>query len=166
VSPEDLVTALRERFEDVLLARGEVTVVLAPGDVAAGLSWLGEQPTLSFDFLSCVSAADGPGTDPRFWVTYELRSLQHHHRVRVKTGVAGEEPRLPSVTPAFPTANWQEREIFDLFGVVFEGHPNLRRILLPEDWDGHPLRKDEELGGVHTWFHGARVPPVDERGMA
>jgi NADH-quinone oxidoreductase subunit C len=78
---------------------------------------------------------------------------------------AGDE-RLPSVIPLFPTANWHERETFDFYGIVFDGHPDLTRILLPDDWEGFPLRKDEPLGGVPTWFRGARMPPIDERGMA
>ena len=73
---------------------------------------------------------------------------------------------VPSVTPMFPTADWHERETFDFYGIVFDGHPDLTRILLPDDWQGYPLRKDESLGGVPTWFHGATMPPVDERGMA
>ncbi len=166
MNAEHLASALRERFDDVVLARGEVTVLVPADDVPATLDGLREDAALSFDFLSCVSATDGPGADPRFWVTYELRSMQYHHRVRVKAGLSGSDPRVPSVTPSFPTADWQEREIYDLFGIVFDGHPRLRRILLPADWDGHPLRKDEELGGVPTWFHGARVPPVDKREMA
>jgi NADH-quinone oxidoreductase subunit C len=72
---------------------------------------------------------------------------------------------VPSVTTLFPTADWHERETWDLFGVVFDGHPDLDRILLPSDWEGHPLRKDEELGGVGTSYKGAFIPPVDERTM-
>ena len=166
MSPEEIAEAVRGRFADVVLAHGEVTLLLDPGEAPAALAWLRDEPSLAMDFLACVSATDGPGVQPRFWVTYELRSMTARHRVRVKAGLAGEDPRVPSVTPDWPTANWQEREIFDLFGIVFEGHPNLRRILMPEDWQCHPLRKDEELGGVQTWFHGARVPPVDQRGMA
>jgi NADH-quinone oxidoreductase subunit C len=165
VSPEEIAGAVRGRFPDVVLAHGEVTVLVEPADVPEALVWLRDDPGLAFDLLACVDATDGPGSDPRFWVTYELRSLTEHHRLRVKAGLPGEDPRVPSVTPDWPTANWQERELFDLFGIVFDGHPNLRRILMPEDWEGHPLRKDEELGGVETWFEGARVPPVDRRGM-
>jgi NADH-quinone oxidoreductase subunit C len=72
---------------------------------------------------------------------------------------------VPSVVTLFPTADWHERETWDLFGIVFDGHPDLDRILLPGDWEGHPLRKDEELGGVGTQYKGAFIPPVDERTM-
>src|SRR5678815_5073257 len=106
---------------------------------------------------------DRPGGDPRFWVVYELSSSELHHRLRVKVGLPEVDPRIPSVTALFPTADWHERETYDFFGVVFEGHPDLRRILLPDDWEGWPLRKTEELGGVNTRYHGAFIPPVDRR---
>ena len=88
------------------------------------------------------------------------------HRMRVKVGLGDADATVPTVTPLFPTANWHEREVFDFYGIVFEGHPELTRILMPADWEGYPLRKDEPLGGVPTWFHGATMPPIDERGMA
>jgi NADH-quinone oxidoreductase subunit C len=96
---------------------------------------------------------------------YELRSVEHAHRLRVKVGLSDDDPTVPTVTSLFPTADWHEREVWDLFGIVFDGHPNLERILLPDDWEGHPLRKDEELGGVGTQYKGAFIPPVDERTM-
>jgi len=130
------------------------------------LAWLRDEPGLRFDFLSSMTATDHPGRTPRFWLSYEMRSMGERHRVRVKVGLPGEDPTAPSVTALFPTADWHERECFDFFGIVFDGHPNLTRILLPDDWEGYPLRKDEELGGVPTWFQGARFPPVDKRGMA
>jgi NADH-quinone oxidoreductase subunit C len=84
----------------------------------------------------------------------------------VKVGLSDDDPTVPSITPLYPTANWHEREVYDFFGIGFEGHPSLTRILLPDDWEGYPLRKDEELGGVDTRFHGAFHPPVDTRTMA
>jgi NADH-quinone oxidoreductase subunit C len=83
--------------------------------------------------------------------------------MRVRVGVSGSDPRLPSVTSLFPTADWHERETYDFYGIEFEGHPDLRRILLPDGWEGWPLRKDEELGGVDTRYRGAFIPPVDRR---
>jgi NADH-quinone oxidoreductase subunit C len=163
VRPAELAERVREHLPDVLMARGEVTVVVDRSELVDTLVRLRDQPDLSFRFLSSVTATDHPGKDPRFWVIYELRSVEHAHRLRVKVGVPAEDPRAPSVTAMFPTADWHEREIYDLFGVVFDGHPDLDRILLPDDWEGYPLRKDEELGGVGTQYHGAFIPPVDER---
>jgi len=163
VSPEELASRLRERFPDTLLARGEVTVVVDRGELLAALAALRDAPDLSLRFLSSVTATDHPGREPRFWVAYELRSLEHRHRVRVKVGLPGDDPRVPSAVPLFPTADWHERETYDFFGIVFEGHPNLARILLPDGWEGYPLRKDEPLGGVDTRYRGAFVPPVDRR---
>ena len=165
MSPEELRDRLRERFPDALLARGEVTLFVDRSELLDALVRLRDQPDLSFGFLSSVTATDHPGREPRLWAMYELRSVQHAHRVRLKVGLPADDPHVPSVTPLFPTADWHERETFDLFGVVFDGHPDLVRILLPEDWEGHPLRKDEELGGVGTDYHGAFIPPVDERTM-
>lgn len=161
--PVELADRVRGHFSDVLVARDEVTIVVDRDDVRAAFAMLRDDPDLSFDFLSCVTAADWPDREPRFWVVYELRSMTANHRVRLKVGVPEADPRLPSVTALFPTANWQEREVFDFYGIEFDGHPDLARILLPDDWEGFPLRKDEELGGVNTRFHGAFIPPVDRR---
>ena len=166
MSPDDLADAVRGRFHDVLVARGEVVVVVEPDELLEALAWLRDEPGVELGFLSSMTATDHPGTEPRYWVAYELRSMPRRHRLRVKVGAPSDDPRVPSVTALFPTANWHERETYDFYGVVFDGHPDLTRMLLPEDWDGHPLRKDEPLGGVPTWFEGARVPPIDERGMA
>ena len=113
--------------------------------------------------MASVSATDWPAHDPRFWMAYELASWEHIHRLRVKVGVPEGDDRVPSVAPMFPTADWHERETYDMFGITFDGHPDLRRILMPDDWVGHPLRKTEELGGVDTAFRGAFMPPVDRR---
>ena len=99
------------------------------------------------------------------WVVYHLRSRQHGHRLRVKVGLLQDDLRIPTVTGIHPTADWQEREVFDMFGVTFDGHPDLRRILMPDEWEGHPLRKDQPLGGVPTQYKGASVPPPDQRGV-
>jgi NADH-quinone oxidoreductase subunit C len=165
VKPAELAARVGERFPDVLVARGEVTIVVDCVELIDALVRLRDQPDLSFGFLASVTATDHPDREPRFWMVYELRSVEHAHRLRVKVALPGDDPHVSSVTPLFPTANWHERETWDLFGIVFDGHPDLTRILLPDDWEGHPLRKDEELGGVPTRFHGAFIPPVDERTM-
>jgi len=161
VTPAELADRVRTRYPDVAVARDEATVVVGREELLEALGALRQE--LGLDSLISVTATDWPGRDPRFWVAYELYSNEHHNRLRVKVGLSEDDPRIPSVTAAFPTADWHERETYDFYGIVFEGHPDLRRILLPEDWEGWPLRKTEELGGVNTRFHGAFIPPVDQR---
>ncbi|HEX9235164.1 MAG TPA: NADH-quinone oxidoreductase subunit C [Actinomycetota bacterium] len=160
-----LAERLRDRFAEVLEARGEVTVTVGADQLLRALEHLRTEQDLSFGFLADLTATDWPRADPRFWVAYHVASLEHHHRVRVKVGLSARDPRIPTVTPLYPTANWLEREAFDFFGIVFEGHPDLRRIEMPEGWVGHPLRKDEPLAGVNTRYRGAFIPPPDERGV-
>ncbi len=166
MTAERLAEIVAERYPDVVVARGEVSVVVDRGELLEALGWLREQPELSMDFLSSVTATHWPDRDPAFWVAYELRSMSLHQRLRVKVSCTETDASVPSVTPLFATANWLERETYDFYGIDFAGHPDLTRILLPADWEGHPLRKDEPLGGVPTWFKGATMPPIDERGMA
>jgi NADH-quinone oxidoreductase subunit C len=163
VNVAELAERVRARVPDVLVARGEATVLVERDRLIETLGTLREDEELRLDFLSSVTATDWPGREPRFRVVYELSSTEHHHRLRVKVGLPEDDPHVPSVTGLFPTANWHERETYDFYGVVFDGHPNLRRILLPEGWEGWPLRKTEELGGVDTRYHGAFIPPVDRR---
>ncbi|HSJ49706.1 MAG TPA: NADH-quinone oxidoreductase subunit C [Actinomycetota bacterium] len=164
--PAELAERVRTHAPDVVVAREEVSVVLDRGMLVRTLSAVRDDPELALDFLVSVTATDWPGRRPRFWVTYELASTEHHHRLRVKVGLEDHDPRLPSVVSLFATADWHERETFDFYGIEFEGHPYLRRILLPEGWEGWPLRKDEELGGVNTRYKGgAFIPPVDRRVM-
>lgn len=163
MSARDLTERLRKRFPDTVEALGEVTVVVDRAELPDAVAYLRDDAALSLRWLSSLTATDWPGQAPRFWMAYELYSLEHGHRVRVKVGVPEEDPSVPSVTDAYPTANWHEREVFDFYGIVFEGHPDLQRIILPDDWEGHPLRKDHALGGVRTQFRGAFIPPVDQR---
>jgi NADH-quinone oxidoreductase subunit C len=160
-----LAGRIGDHFSDVWVAREEVTVAVGRDELVDALIRLRDRSDLAFGFLSSVTATDHPEKEPRFWIVYELRSVEHAHRLRVKVGLSADDPHVPSVTRLFPTADWHERETWDLFGIVFDGHPDLERILLPDDWEGHPLRKDEELGGVGTQYHGAFIPPVDERTM-
>ncbi len=165
IASDDLVQRLRERFPDVVVGRGEATVAVSRGELLASLRWLRSEPDLAFDAVSDVSCTDWPGREPRVWMAYHLYSTRHGHRMRVKVGLPGGDLRVDSIAPDFPTADWQEREVFDFFGVVFDGHPDLRRIIMPEGWEGYPLRKDHPLGGVPTQYKGAFVPPPDERGL-
>ncbi len=163
MTPDGLAERLRGDFPEALVARGQAMVSVDASALVPALERLRADPDLAFDFLSSVTATDWPGRTPRFWLAYELYSMTHRHRVRVKVGLPQDEPRVPSVTSLFPTANWHEREVYDMFGVVFDGHPDLTRILLPDGWQGHPQRKTEELGGVNTQYKGAFIPPVDQR---
>ncbi len=159
----ELADRVRPRLPDVVVARDEATVLVGRDDLLETLAWLRSEADLGFDFLASLTATDWPDRAPRYWVVYELLSTVRKHRIRVKVGLVEEDARVPSVAPIFPTADWFERETFDFYGIVFVGHPNLTRILLPDDWEGHPLRKTEDLGGVDTRFKGAFIPPVDRR---
>jgi NADH-quinone oxidoreductase subunit C len=123
-----------------------------------------DDPSLRFELCSSVSGVDYLSSDPRrLHVVYHLTSMTYRRRIRLEVAVTAEDPHVPSVTGVYPTADWQERETFDMFGVVFDGHPSLTRILMPDDWDGHPQRKDYPLGGVPVEYHDATIPPPDTR---
>jgi NADH-quinone oxidoreductase subunit C len=126
---------------------------------------LRDEPNLRFEMCASVSGADYPAdpTGRRLHVVHHLVSMTWRRRVRLEVAVSVEDPHLPSVTAIWPGANWHERETWDMFGIVFDGHPGLTRILMPDDWPGHPQRKDYPLGGVPVEYKGAQVPPPDER---
>ena len=154
---------VRTSFPDVVVARDEASVIVGRAELLGALGSFRDDPELGLDFLSSVTANDRPGRDPRFWVVYELASTDHHHRLRVKVGVSEDDPHVPSVTGVFPTADWYERETYDFFGIVYEGHHALTRIMMPDDWIGHPQRKDYPLGGIPVEYKGATIPPPDQR---
>ncbi|NJL33115.1 MAG: NADH-quinone oxidoreductase subunit C [Chloroflexaceae bacterium] len=114
--------------------------------------WLRDEADLQYTLLENLCGVDYLGRLPRFEVVYHLFSFQNAHRLCLKVGVPEEHPVVPSVTSVWPTANWHERETYDMFGIVFEGHPSLERILMPEEWAGHPLRKDVPLGYEEVAF--------------
>jgi NADH-quinone oxidoreductase subunit C len=117
--------------------------------------------------LGSVSGVDylaREGVDgERLHVVYHLTSMTYRRRIRLEVALTSADPHVPSVVAIYPTADWQERETWDMFGVIFDGHPALTRILMPDDWDGHPQRKDYALGGVPIEYKGATIPPPDER---
>lgn len=168
--PDDmqpLLTGLRERFPEAVLQtaehRGEVTVELDRGHLVEVATWLRDDPATRFRLLSDLSGTDYPERADRISVDYHLYSFDHNARLRLKVRVPVEDPHVPTVTGVWQTANWHEREVYDFFGVRFDGHPNLVRILMPEDWEGYPHRKDYPLGGVDVQYRGAHVPPPDRR---
>jgi NADH-quinone oxidoreductase subunit C len=131
----------------VIEFRGETTVVVPIERLVRTAEYLATEPSLRFSFLSDITTVDRYPIEPRFEVNYHLLSIERRERLRLKVRVPGSEPVVPSVTAVWPTANWHEREIFDLFGIRFQGHPDLRRILMPEEWEGYPLRKDYPVEG-------------------
>lgn len=132
---------------DVIEFRGEITVVVPREHLARAAEFLATEPSLRFSFLSDITIVDRFPIEPRFELNYQLLSLDRRERLRLRVWVNSNDPVVSSVTSIWPTANWHERESFDLFGVRFEGHPDLKRILMPEDWEGHPLRKDYPTEG-------------------
>lgn len=127
--------------------RDELTIVVERSAIRDACAILRDDRELQFNFLSDITAVDWYPNEPRFDVVYHLLSIPRLQRVRLKVKLAGGDPALPSITSVWPSANYFEREIYDLFGVRFSGHPNLRRIMMPEDWEGHPLRKDYPVEG-------------------
>jgi NADH-quinone oxidoreductase subunit C len=134
---------------ETVFFRGHGTLVIEPARVRWTLAQLRER---GYGFLASVHGLDYFPHEPRFGVIYELLDMSRVDRITVKALLDGEQPRVESVTPDWPTANHQEREVFDMFGVSFEGHPDLRRILMPEDYEGHPQRRDFPLGGEPVAF--------------
>jgi NADH-quinone oxidoreductase subunit C len=132
---------------EVIEFRGETTIVVPPQHLVRAAEFLVSEPALRFTFLSDITAVDRFPMEPRFELNYQMLSIERGLRLRLRVRLPGSEPSVPSVTGVWPTANWHERENFDLFGIRFNGHPDLRRILLPDDWEGYPLRKDYPVEG-------------------
>ena len=127
--------------------RNELSIYVAADAIREACTVLRDAPELAYNFLSDITCVDWYPAEPRFEVIYHLLSISRKQRVRLKVQLPANEPRLESVTSVWPAANYFEREVFDLFGVHFDGHPYLRRIMMPEDWQGHPLRKDYPVEG-------------------
>jgi len=144
-----LVVAIREFDGEAITggkyAFGELTLEVRPGKISSVGGFL--KFDQKFNRLSSVTAVDRHPAEPRFEVVYHLHSVERNERVRLKCRVRGEDPVIDSVTSVWPGADWYEREVFDLFGIRFLDHPDLRRIMMPDDWEGHPLRKDYPVTG-------------------
>ena len=141
-----IVVRLREKFpEDIIDShafRGDQTAVVRPGALPRVVTHLKEEGDLDFDFLMDLSAVDHLGREPRFEVVYHLYSLSRNHRIRLKVPLPGKDPEVETLSGVYMAADWYEREVYDMFGIRFRGHPNLRRILMYEGFQGHPLLKD------------------------
>ncbi len=131
--------------------RGQASLLLTHEHILEAAQRLRDKH--GFDMLAALSAVDyWPQREPRFHAIYEFKSLAKKLRVELRVPLNGDEPELPSITSVFPNANWHERELWDMFGLHIQNHPDLRRILMPEDWVGHPLRKDYPLGYEEVEF--------------
>ncbi len=141
-----ILATLQEEFPDARVAKpyGQSVVHLPAEEIADVVAFLKRQ---GFSLLLDITAVDRLGREPRFDVVYHLYHLAHADWLRLEAQVGGERPEVPSVARFFAAANWAERECYDMFGIAFAGHPDLRRILMPGDWTGHPLRKDYPLTG-------------------
>jgi NADH-quinone oxidoreductase subunit C len=155
----------RDAIERVVVHAGELTLHVKREALLDVLKTLRDDPQLRFEMCASVSGVDYPddSTGRRLHAVYHLLSMTYRRRIRLEVSVTAEDPHVPSVTAVYPTANWHERETWDFFGIVFDGHPGLTRIEMPDDWPGHPQRKDYPLGGVPVEYKGAMVPPPDER---
>lgn len=133
---------------------GELVMKVDRDIIVPVCTMLRDDPDFQFNFLSYATAIDYLSMDrkPRFEMIYQLYSIRKIVRMRVKAAVPEEDPTIDTVSTVWETANWLERETFDMFGIIFKNHPDLRRILLPDDWEGHPLRKDFPLGGVKSFY--------------
>ncbi len=174
MTASDIITALETKFGTKIKSKSleaiDPFIVVDPSDLVEVVRHLRDEPTLAFDLLHNISGVDylepdpkkaaKAGFEPHLEVVYHLQSFQHRHRLvvkvllpRWKNDQKGQLPEVPTLTSLYGSANWHEREVYDLVGVIFVGHPDLTRILLAEDWEGHPLRKDYEFP---LEYHGIR----------
>jgi NADH-quinone oxidoreductase subunit C len=168
---DDVVDALEDaygRFDDaiekVVVDRGELTLYIKAEHITEVCRTMRDDEGLRFELCSSVSGVDYLGSDERrLHVCYQLTSMTYRRLIRLEVSVTADDPHVPSVTSVYPTADWHERETYDMFGVIFDGHPALTRILMPDDWEGFPQRKDYPLGGIPVEYKGAEIPPPDER---
>jgi NADH-quinone oxidoreductase subunit C len=155
---------LHDAIEKVVVHRGEITFFIRREHIQEVARLLRDNEDLRFELCSGVSGVHYPGdTGRELHAVYHLLSMTHNRRIRLEVTAPDADPHVPSVVATYPTADWHERETYDFFGIVFDGHPGLTRIEMPDDWVGHPQRKDYPLGGVPVEYHGAQIPPPDER---
>ena len=149
---------------EVIEFRGETTIVVPRELLRETAARCREDQELQYNLLTDATCVDRYPMEPRFEVNYHLVSIPRRDRLRLKTKLSGSDPVVDTLVPVWPGANWLEREIFDLFGIQFTGHPDLRRILLPDDWEGHPLRRDYPTQGFRdvpsTYIPAFRKPTV------
>ena len=155
---------LDEAIEKVVIEHDEITFHIRREHLVEVAQVLHDDAALRFEMCLGVSGVHWPGDDGReLHAVYPLLSITHNRRVKLEVSCPDSDPHIPSVFAVYPTNDWHERETYDFFGIVFDGHPSLSRIELPDDWPGHPQRKDYPLGGIPVEYKGAEIAPPDER---
>ncbi|BBX01579.1 NADH-quinone oxidoreductase subunit C [Mycolicibacterium moriokaense] len=153
-----------ESIERVVVYRDELTLEVDRTQLPAVAQALRDDPGLRFELCLGVSGVHYPeDTGRELHAVYPLMSITHNRRIRVEVATPDADPHIPSLYGVYPTVDWHERETYDFFGIIFDGHPALTRIEMPDDWVGHPQRKDYPLGGIAVQYHGAEIPPPDQR---
>ena len=153
-----------DAIERVVVDRGELTLHIKRDRLVEVASKLRDTPSLRFEMCLGVSGVHYPEqTGRELHIVYVLLSLTHNRRIRLEVSLPDSDPHLPSLVEVWGGTNWHERETWDMFGIIFDGHPGLTRILMPDDWPGHPQRKDYPLGGIPIEYKGATVPAPSER---
>ena len=163
---DQLATVLpdAQAIEKVVVDRGEITFYIRRASILDVVTQLRNDAKLRFEFCSGVSGVHYPHeTGRELHAVYHLLSMTHNRRIRLEVTAPDNDPHIPSVVSIYPTADWHERETYDFFGLIFDGHPALTRILMPDDWPGHPQRKDYPLGGIPVEYKGATILPPDQR---
>ncbi len=160
----ELLPQAAEAITKVVVEYGDLTLHVHRDHLLALVRILRDDAHLRFEFFSGVSGVHYPeDTGKELHAVYHLGSFTHNRRLRLEVSVPDADPHLPSVVSVYPSADWHERETFDMFGMIFDGHPHLTRILMPDDWPGHPQRKDYPLGGIPVEYKGARVSSPENR---
>jgi NADH-quinone oxidoreductase subunit C len=153
-----------DAIEKVVVDRDELTLHVRRELLPQVAQRLRDEPQLRFELCLGVSGVHYPHeTGRELHAVYPLQSITHNRRVRVEVSAPDSDPHIPSLFSVYPTSDWHERETYDFFGIIFDGHPSLTRIEMPDDWHGHPQRKDYQLGGIPVEYKGAQIPPPDER---
>ena len=156
--------AFAAAVERVVVFRDELTIDVRREHLVAVAQALRDDAALRFELCLGVSGVHYPGDlDRELHAVYPLMSITHNRRIRVEVAAPDADPPVPSLFSVYPTTDWHERETYDFFGIVFDGHPSLTRIEMPDDWVGHPQRKDYPLGGIPVEYHGAEIQPPDQR---
>jgi NADH-quinone oxidoreductase subunit C len=153
-----------DAIERIVVDRGELTVHVKRAFLPQVAQTLRDDPGLRFELCTGVSGVHYPqDTGAELHAVYHLLSMTHNRRIRLEVSTPDDDRHIPSIVSVYPTNDWHERETWDFFGIIFDGHPSLTRIEMPDDWVGHPQRKDYPLGGIPVEYRGAEIPPPDQR---